>query len=145
MVDSTGVKVFGEGEWKVRRHGYSKRRTWKKIHIAVNEKGEIIAKEVTGNDVHDACAVTSLLNQIQERIASFGGDGAYDKRNVYAALLKRGIADIRIPPQHNAKIWQHGNSKEKSTLAMKTFERYEAWGESAGRRRAAAIRVPVLK
>lgn len=111
VVDSSGVKVFGEGEWKVRQHGYSKRRTWKKIHIAINEKGEIIAEELTGNDAHDAEAIVPLLNQIQEHIASFGGDGAYDKRNVYDVLLKRGIPDIRIPPQHNAKIWQHGNTK----------------------------------
>jgi len=112
VADSTGVKVFGEGEWKVRQHGYSKRRTWKKIHIAINEKGEIIATEVTGNDTHDAKMVTPLFNQVKERIASFGGDGAYDKGNVYEACLARGIPLILIPPQKNAKIWYHGNSKD---------------------------------
>lgn len=137
VVDSTGVKVFGEGEWKVRQHGYSKRRTWKKIHIAVNEKGEIIAEEATGNDTHDADAITPLLSQIQERVASFGGDGAYDKRNVYDALLKRGITDIRIPPQHNAKIWKHGNSKDKphprdeNLRAIRSIGRNQ-WKEQSG-------------
>jgi len=137
VVDSSGVKVYGEGEWKVRQHGYSKRRTWKKIHIAINEKGEIIAEEATGNDTHDADAITPLLSQIQERIASFGGDGAYDKRTVYDALLKRGIADIRIPPQHNAKIWKHGNSKDKphprdeNLRAIRSIGR-EQWKEESG-------------
>lgn len=111
VVDSTGVKVFGEGEWKVRQHGYSKRRTWKKIHIGINEKGEIVATEVTGNDTHDADVATSLLNQVKERIASFGGDGAYDTQSVYDACRARGIPRILIPPRRDAKIRRHGNSK----------------------------------
>jgi len=111
VVDSSGVKVYGEGEWKVRQHGYSKRRTWKKIRIAINEKGEIVATEVTGNNTHDAEAITPLFNQVKERIASFAGDGAYDKASVYEACRARGIPSILIPPQKNAKIWRHGNSK----------------------------------
>jgi len=137
VVDSTGVKVYGEGEWKVRQHGYSKRRTWKKIHIAINEKGEIIATEVTGNDTHDAQAITPLFNQVEERIASFGGDGAYDKGSVYEACRARGIPLLLIPPQKNAKIWRHKNSKasphprDENLRAIRKLGR-EEWKKQSG-------------
>ena len=111
VVDSSGVKVYGEGEWKVRQHGASKRRTWKKIHIAINEKGEIIAEEATGNDISDGDAITPLLEQVSSPIDSLAGDGAYDKQKVYNLLQQRGVSRILIPPQHNAKIWRHGNCK----------------------------------
>ena len=55
VIDSTGLKVYGEGEWKARKHGASKRRTWRKVHITIDPKtGEIVAEELTGNDSHDA-------------------------------------------------------------------------------------------
>jgi len=110
VVDSTGLKVYGEGEWKVRKHGASKRRTWKKVHIAIDEKGELRAVEVTGNDTHDSEAVPALLDQETAAIERFAGDGAYDTRDVYERLQERGVHTYRIPPQKNAKIWQHGNS-----------------------------------
>jgi hypothetical protein len=70
VFDSTGLKVFGEGEWKVRQHGYSKRRTWWKLHLGVDEaSGEIIASALTTNDF---------------------GDGAYDSFENDDLLHKRG-------------------------------------------------------
>lgn len=111
VVDSTGIKVFGEGEWKVRQHGYSKRRTWRKLHVAINEKGEIEAVEVTKNDVHDADALLPLLDQIPSGIDTLSGDGAFDKRKVYDYGVARGITSFLIPPQKNARIVKHGNRK----------------------------------
>lgn len=65
VVDSTGVKVFGEGEWKVRQHGYTRRRTWRKIHVGVDEaSGEIVAAVVTTNDYHDSQLLPDLLDQV---------------------------------------------------------------------------------
>lgn len=113
-VDSTGIKVFGEGEWKVRKHGWSKRRTWLEIHLGVDEQtGDILVGEVTDNTVHDSEMVGPLLSQIPEShpIGQFSGDGAYDTRNCYGTLEKRGVSKITVPPQKNAKIWQHGNSR----------------------------------
>jgi hypothetical protein len=112
IIDSTGLKVYGEGEWKARKHGVSKRRTWKKVHIGIDESGELRAVEVTDNDVHDSEAVPRLLGQEDARIDSFAGDGAYDTRGVYDTLMERAVKTYRIPPQKNAKIWQHGNSKQ---------------------------------
>ena len=110
VVDSTGLKVFGEGEWKTRKHGVSKRRTWRKLHLAVNPETQAIEAEVlTDNSGHDADQVDELLEQIESPIGSFSGDGAYDQWKVYGALAEQEIQAI-IPPRRNAKIKQHGNS-----------------------------------
>lgn len=112
VIDSTGLKVYGEGEWKARKHGASKRRTWRKFHIGIDPKtGEIVAQELTGNDTHDAEPVGSMLDQVDEPIERFFGDGAYDQRKVYDALEFESIEPI-IPPRRNAKLWRHGNSGE---------------------------------
>ena len=111
VVDSTGLKVYGEGEWKTRQHGVSKRRTWRKLHVGVDEStGEILAAVVTTNDFHDSEVLPDLLEATEADIDKVSGDGAYDKRRCYDALAERG-AEPLIPPQKNAKIWQHGNSK----------------------------------
>lgn len=110
VVDSTGLKVFGEGEWKTRKHGKSKRRTWRKLHLAIDPAThEIVAEVLTENSGHDADQVRDLLDQATHRVKTFAGDGAYDKWKVYHALADRNIQPI-IPPQHNAKIKQHGNA-----------------------------------
>lgn len=113
VVDSTGTKVYGEGEWKVRQHGWSKHRTWKKLHIGTDEAtGDILLGEVTGNDRADCEMLEPLLDQapLDAVIGQVSADGAYDKRMCYATLKKKGVERIAIPPQHNAKIWQHGNT-----------------------------------
>lgn len=110
VVDSTGLKVFGDGEWKVRKHGAGKHRTWRKLHLAVNpETQEIVAETLTENSVTDANQVPDLLEQIESPIDEFRGDGGYDKWQVYEAVEARGAQPI-IPPQKNAKIKRHGNA-----------------------------------
>ena len=113
VMDSTGLKIYGEGEWKVRMHGVSKRRTWLKLHIGTNpEDGEIQAALLTQNNVSDDQAVKSLLEQIEQTIDTFGADGAYDKRKVYDSLNAHSPdVNILIPPRKNARIWKHGNTK----------------------------------
>jgi hypothetical protein len=110
VVDSTGLKVYGEGEWKVRKHGYSRRRTWLKLHLALDpETHEIQAVVVSEPAVTDAEAIPDLLEQVQRPLASLTADGTYDRRTVYAEL-ERHQARAVIPPRRDAKIWQHGNS-----------------------------------
>lgn len=110
VVDSSGLKVFGEGEWKVRKHGYSKHRTWKKMHIAITPDGEVRAGKLTGNNCTDEQALPDLLNQENAEIEKLFGDGAYDKKSIYKICMENGIDPI-IPPQKNAKITQHGNCR----------------------------------
>ena len=110
VLDSTGLKVYGEGEWKVRQHGYSKRRTWLKLHLAVDpETHEIQAAVVSAPGVTDAEAVPALLEQVENPVAKATGDGMYDRREVYDALDLRSARAV-IPPRRDAKIKRHGNS-----------------------------------
>jgi hypothetical protein len=115
VMDSTGLKVYGEGEWKVRKHGYSKHRTWSKLHLGGNpDTGEIVAALLTGNNISDDAVVKKMLTQIEYDLLSCAADGAYDKRKVYDALNEHSPdVEILIPPRKNAHIWQHGNSKEE--------------------------------
>jgi hypothetical protein len=108
LVDSTGIKVEGEGEWNARKHGGSKRRVWRKIHIGIDEKTlEIRAAEFTTSDVGDAPMLPELLDQIppDQEIGSVTADGAFDTRKCHDAIAARGAAAI-IPPRKNAKPWK---------------------------------------
>ena len=137
VVDSTGLKVFGEGEWKMRKHGKSKRRTWRKLHLAVNpETQEIEAETLTENNCDDASQVDPLLDQVPNSTNAFYGDGAYDTWKVYETLANRGTKAI-IPPQRNAKISQHGNSSARPLsrdTAIREIRRRgrRHWKESVG-------------
>jgi len=113
VIDSTGLKVFGEGEWKTRQHGYNKRRTWRKLHLAVNaETQEIEAAVVTTNDIHDSEVLDDLLEQVEDKIDKVSADGAYDSHDIFQSITERS-AEALIPPRKNAKITQHGNSSKK--------------------------------
>ena len=111
IVDSTGLKVYGEGEWKMRTHGKSKRRTWRKLHLMIDaETQEIIAECLTTNGVHDTVPVAGMLDEQKTPVGKFYGDGIFDTWNLYDTLAQRGIEPI-VPPQHNAVLTRHGNSK----------------------------------
>ena len=116
VVDSTGLKVYGEGEWNVRQHGWTKRRTWRKLHVGVNEAtGEVVAQTLTSHRIDDASQVVDLLAQVEEAVGAVGGDGAYDKQKVFDALATP-PSGLPIEPimalRKDAKIQQHGNCKE---------------------------------
>ncbi|XDJ35223.1 MAG: IS5 family transposase [Burkholderia sp.] len=107
VVDSTGLKVYGEGEWKVRQHGYSKRRTWRKVHLALNANtGQVHAALMTNQNVADGDALAKLLDQIprEKQIDVIGGDGAYDTKPCHAAIAARS-AIPSIPPREGAVHW----------------------------------------
>ena len=108
LIDSTGIKSEGEGEWNARKHGGAKRRIWRKIHIGIDEETlEVRAVEVTTNNVGDAPMLPELLDQIPEDqdIGSVTADGAYDTRNCHDAIAARGAHAV-IPPRKNAKPWK---------------------------------------
>src|SRR6266404_999335 len=90
LVDSTGLKLCGPGEWLVEKHAAKVRRSWRKLHIGVDaDTGEIVAAELTGKDVDDGSQVGPLLEQIAGPVASFTGDGAYDRDDVYSVVCQR--------------------------------------------------------
>ena len=108
LVDSTGIKFLGEGEWKRKKHGAEFRRQWRKVHLGIDASTlEIRAIEVTDNAIADAPMLPHLLEQIpsDETIASVGGDGAYDTKACHTAIALRGAMAI-IPPRKNARVWK---------------------------------------
>ena len=87
------IELYGEGEWKVRKHGYSKRRTWCKVHLAMDAKtGQVCVALMTHQDVDDSSALPDLLDQIPSDmpIESIGSDGAYDTKRCHATIAARG-------------------------------------------------------
>ena len=107
LIDSTGIKVEGEGEWNARKHGGPKRRVWRKIHIGIDEQTlEIRAVEVTSSDIGDAPMLPELLGQIppDQEIASVTADGAYDTRKCHDAIAERGAACRHPAPQERQAV-----------------------------------------
>lgn len=128
VVDSSGAKVYGEGEWKVRQHGWCKHRTWRKFHLGIDEKTkQIMAAEVTGNDTADCEMLEPLLKQIANSIGKVSADGAYDRRRCYETLNQLNIA-ANIPPQSNARIWQHGNTLAPPLIRDENLRRIRTIG-----------------
>jgi hypothetical protein len=106
-IDSTGLKVYGEGEWKVRKHGAGKHRTWMKLHVAIDiETQEIEGMELTSNSVDDATCAGTIITSIESgggSIRSLRGDGGYDREKVRKVAYEKNIQQI-IPPQSNAVL-----------------------------------------
>jgi hypothetical protein len=108
LIDSTGIKVEGEGEWNARKHGGPKRRVWRNIHLGIDEQTlEIRAVELTSSGIGDAPMLPELLDQTspEQEIGSVTADGAYDTRKCHDAIADRGAAAV-IPPRKNAKPWK---------------------------------------
>jgi hypothetical protein len=92
VVDSTGLKLYGEGEWKVRAHDASKRRTWRKLHLQIDEaSNEVVVCAASENSVSDDEMFVEMLAATSEEIEQISGDGSYDRKKVYQAIEKRQI------------------------------------------------------
>ena len=151
VIDSSGLKIFGEGEWKVRQHGYSKHRMWTKLHLGVDEKSQLIVSAVfTGNDSGDDKKLCDVLEQYKGPIKQVSLDGAYDCHDCYTIINKRGAKAV-IPPQPNPRHkpktieklirprdftvweiqqkgraqWKKDNNYHRRSLAETSFYRYK--------------------
>jgi hypothetical protein len=99
LVDSTGLKLCGAGEWLVEKHGTKIRRAWRKLHIGMDaDTGEIVAATLTTNDVDDASQIDPLLDQMDAPLISFTGDGAYDQDHVYRTVTDRDPDAVVVVP-----------------------------------------------
>lgn len=163
VIDSSGFKIYGEGEWKVKMHGASKRRTWRKLHIGVDSTtGEIMAHEITLATVHDIQALPTLLEQVTTPIYQVTLDGIYDTVKSYQTVLDKKAMPI-IPPRknamlstssgnasqfrnwaitqinyHGAKIWkQHTNYHQRSLVENTFFRLKTLFGHDAKNRKFA--------
>jgi hypothetical protein len=100
IVDSTGLKVCGQGEWHAQKHGEKKVKRWKKLHIGVDDQGRIVASKVTESHEQDPSQVPALLDLIDEAIDRFIADGIYDQQPVYAAVEAHSPgAQVIVPPR----------------------------------------------
>lgn len=117
-IDSTGIKVYGEGEWKTRQHGVGKRRKWRKFHIGIDPiSHEVLAQELTDSNVVDEKIFPNLINQVDEEIERVLADGAYDKISCYDICHDKNIMSI-IPPQKKALL-----ENEMSNHVKRRFSR----------------------
>jgi len=143
-IDSSGLKVYGEGEWKVRTYGYSKRRTWRKFHLGVDvEEQAIHAVTLTTNDFKDNEVFEETISQIAGCISDVIGDGAYDSKDCYTACEKLNANGI-FPPRKGAVIHQHGNVKkealprDQAIRCIRDLGR-KAWKEQTGYHRRSLV------
>lgn len=134
IFDSTGLKVYGEGEWKTKVHGKSKRRTWRKFHIGVDaETQDILCSELTRNGCGDAETAEKMLAKLPCRIKSARGDGAYDASRFRKQVQVKGGSCIVPPPRGAAykgtkdEIWEE--ERDAAIAAIVGFG-----GEEGGRK-----------
>lgn len=128
MIDSTGLKMFGDGEWNAHKHQTSnKRRSWRKLHLGIDDAGFIVASELTESPVDDASVGATMIEEIGAVIERFTADGAYDKRVIYQALTAATAAEptVVIPPRKPATVdrravgpWRQRNAAIKRTAVV---------------------------
>lgn len=150
VCDSTGVKVYGEGEWKVRQHGYSKRRTWRKLHLCVDEETlEIIVAGGSTNSVSDGEMLPLMLAEVRDEVCQVSCDGIYDQRKCYEAI--NGVsARAAIPPRRGARIWQHANTRAERHMRDENLRSIrkkgrKKWKEDVGYHRRSLAETAVFR
>ena len=133
-IDSTGVKIYGEGEWLDQKHGVRSRRRWRKLHLAIDvDTHEIAAVELTPDDVGDVSALPELLDQIEDPVGSVTADGAYDGGAIYNEVLQRHpAARVIIPPRSTAILSDAGTTQRDDHLRSIEQHGWLGWQRRAG-------------
>ncbi|MGI4801869.1 MAG: IS5 family transposase [Janthinobacterium lividum] len=136
LVDSTGLKLCGSGEWLLEKHGTRTRRSWRKLHIEVDaDTGWIVAATLTASNVDDASQVRTLLDQVGP-LASFTADGAYDQDSVYGEIARRSPdAPVIVPPRCSAvpsDTAETAPTQRDRHLKMIARHGYRGWQKASG-------------
>jgi DDE family transposase len=150
LVDSTGLKLFGPGEWLVEKHGTKTRRSWRKLHPGVDvNTGQIVASALTGREADDGAQVGPLLDQVAEPVGSFTGDGAYDQDRVYAAVAERyPEAAIIVPPRSTAMpstAAESAPTQRDRHLQLIAERGHMAWQKASGYNRRARAETTISR
>jgi len=143
LVDASGIKVQGEGEWKVKIHGKGRPRKWIKIHVAIDAKTqEVIAELLTETSVAEGMALPFLLDQVPCSVKTVIGDGAYDWQDVRLAIRKKGARALVPPPKH-AVYRGTGRERDRAILDIRAFGgdkiAKSIWGKISGYSRRALV------
>ena len=145
-VDSTGIKLYGEGEWKVRLHGKEKLRTWRKLHLLVDHTTqEAIALSMTDKDVLDRRELPGLLSEVEGEIKEVLGDGAYDFQDCYQAIHARGARAV-IPPQVRARVRSGEEFRDRNAAVLRGREvGRDEWKQEAGYHRRSLAETAMMR
>lgn len=147
LVDATGLKVYGEGEWKVRIHGVGKRRTWRKLHIAMDAKtGAILAMVATTSNVSDKEVLPNLLEQIREPITQLTADGGYDYTSCYEVIAERKARAV-IPPRGTGRLHPQDDrlrDRDKNLRRIKKAGR-KKWKQQSGYHRRSLVETAMMR
>ncbi|MGK5593747.1 MAG: IS5 family transposase, partial [Parachlamydiaceae bacterium] len=149
VLDSTGMKVTGEGEWKVKIHGRGKPRKWIKVHIGIDlENQKIGAEIVTDSSIGDSKMTKPLLDQVQGKIKKVIADGGYDRSEARGEIRKK-KAQALIPPPKNAKYRGLKNERVKAILEIhglgNSKEGRSLWGKLTGYHRRVLIEAAISR
>jgi transposase len=147
LVDSTGLKIYGEGEWLDQKHGTRSRRRWRKLHLGVDaDTHDIVASELTPDDVGDVSELPELLDQIDADVASMTADGAYDGDAVYDAVLERyPEAAVVIPPRATAIPSKTTTTQRDGHLEVIGKHGRMSWQRSSGYNRRSLVETAVYR
>jgi hypothetical protein len=145
-VDSTGVKLYGEGEWKVRLHGKEKRRTWRKLHLLIDHRTqEAVALAMTDKDVLDRRELPGLLRVVEGEVAEVLGDGAYDFQDCYKAIRAKG-ARAAIPPRVRARVRGGAEFADRNAAVLRGREvGRDEWKKEAGYHRRSLAETAMMR
>lgn len=143
IVDATGIKVQGEGEWKVKVHGKGRPRKWIKLHVAIDERTQEIVGEIsTDASIDDGRAFPLVMDQLPSRPKNVIGDGAYDDRDIRDLIRKRGGKAL-IPPPSNAVCHGRDLERDRAVEAIRAFGgdklAKSIWGKLSGYSRRALV------
>jgi hypothetical protein len=145
-VDSTGVKLYGEGEWKVRVHGADRRRTWRKLHLLIDHAThEAVAGSMTEQNVLDWRELPELLHQVEGEVAEVLGDGAYDFRDCHAAILGRAARAV-IPPKKGARVRGAPELRDRGEAVARSREVGKSeWKREAGYHHRSLVETAMMR
>jgi hypothetical protein len=145
-VDSTGVKLYGEGEWKVRLHGADKRRTWRKLHLMIDHRTqEALACSMTEQYVLDRGELPGLLREIEGEVAEVLGDGAYDVQDCYRAIHERSARAV-IPPKKRARVRGGPEFRDRDAAVLRGREvGRDEWKREAGYHRRSLAETAMMR
>ena len=146
VIDATGLKVFGEGEWKVRLHGADRRRVWRKLHLAADSvTHEIICADLSLSGTTDAQALPGLMGQTHRKIREASADGAYDTRYCHDALLRKKIRPL-IPPRSGAQYWPDKYHERNHAVANQHLSgSNDAWKKKVGYHRRSVAETAMFR
>ena len=147
LIDSTGLKMYGEGEWLEEKYGRRPRRHWRKLHLAIDASShEIVAVELTPDDVGDITAVSDLFDQVDGSVASVTGDGAYDADVVHDEIARRHPeADVIIPPRSTAIPSESGTTRRDAHLLTIEQHGRVGWQRRSGYCRRSLVETAMFR